>query len=42
MKDKIHDILVKSGYNDKRSNKLELEDFLAILKAFNEEGIHFS
>ena len=31
-----------SDYADKRSSKLDQEDFLSILVAFNSAGFHFS
>lgn len=40
-KQKIMNILEKSGYAEKRSSKLGLDDYLKLLYAFNVEGIHF-
>ncbi len=34
-------VLESSGYSEKRSSKLSLDDYLKILYAFNEAGIHF-
>lgn len=37
----IEETLVQSGYSDKRSRKMAIEDFLGLLLAFNKAGIHF-
>lgn len=34
-------ILTDNKYNDKRAKKLDVSDFLILLNAFNENGIHF-
>ncbi|XP_063841285.1 probable dimethyladenosine transferase isoform X1 [Scylla paramamosain] len=41
MKDKIEDILVNGKFNKKRARQMDQDDFLALLHAFNKEGIHF-
>jgi 18S rRNA (adenine1779-N6/adenine1780-N6)-dimethyltransferase len=40
-KAKLMAILEKTGYADKRSSKLGLDDYLKMLFAFNQAGIHF-
>ena len=40
-KDKISKVLKESGYEEERTNKLKLDDFLKLLSAFNSAGIHF-
>ncbi|XP_049849417.1 probable dimethyladenosine transferase [Schistocerca gregaria] len=42
MKKTVLDILEKSGLADKRSNKMNLNDFLTLLNAFNSNLIHFT
>ncbi|CAB3405274.1 unnamed protein product [Caenorhabditis bovis] len=37
----IDDTLVASGYAESRARKMRVEDFLALLLAFNKAGIHF-
>jgi len=39
---KIIEILEKDGFSESRSRKLDIDDFLKLLKNFNDEGIHFS
>eukprot|EP01095_Lingulamoeba_sp_RSL-Kostka_P016230 TRINITY_DN7871_c0_g1_i1.p1 TRINITY_DN7871_c0_g1~~TRINITY_DN7871_c0_g1_i1.p1 ORF type:complete len:314 (+),score=92.52 TRINITY_DN7871_c0_g1_i1:52-993(+) len=41
-KEKVLNILESSGYADKRSAKLGIDDFLEILNLFAEENIHFT
>lgn len=41
-KDKIVNILKSGGYEDKRSSKLSVKEFLRLISLFNKEGIHFS
>lgn len=41
-KEKIVNILKSGGYEDKRSSKLSVEEFLRLISLFNNEGIHFS
>ena len=40
-KEKLMTILQKAGYHEKRSSKLSLDDYLKLLYAFNEAGVHF-
>eukprot|EP01123_Difflugia_compressa_P013818 TRINITY_DN6651_c0_g1_i1.p1 TRINITY_DN6651_c0_g1~~TRINITY_DN6651_c0_g1_i1.p1 ORF type:complete len:320 (-),score=47.39 TRINITY_DN6651_c0_g1_i1:89-943(-) len=42
MKDKICSILDENGFSEKRSNKMDLDDFLKLLVAFNKESLHFT
>jgi len=41
MKQRVMNLLEQHGFSDKRSRKLDLDDFLRLLSVFNEEGIHF-
>lgn len=41
MKSKVDEILTKSEFAEKRARHMDLDDFLALLHAFNVEGIHF-
>lgn len=41
-KEKIVNILKSGGYEDKRSSKLSVKEFLRLISLFNKEGIHFS
>ena len=38
----IDDVLERTGGKDRRAAKLEQDDYMALLAAFNEAGIHFS
>jgi 18S rRNA (adenine1779-N6/adenine1780-N6)-dimethyltransferase len=40
-KAKLMSILEKIGYAEKRSSKLSLDDYLKMLYAFNQAGVHF-
>ncbi|KAH7830469.1 putative dimethyladenosine transferase [Monocercomonoides exilis] len=42
MKQKLEQLLVSSGFAEKRGIKLDLDDFLQLLKVFNEADLHFS
>lgn len=42
MWDKIEGILQATGLSDERTAKLTQDDFLRLLSAFNEQGIHFN
>eukprot|EP00656_Telonema_subtile_P019831 TRINITY_DN21031_c0_g1_i1.p1 TRINITY_DN21031_c0_g1~~TRINITY_DN21031_c0_g1_i1.p1 ORF type:complete len:304 (-),score=63.14 TRINITY_DN21031_c0_g1_i1:115-1026(-) len=42
MKEKIMDVLVKNEFDQLRPSKMDIDDFLKLLMAFNQEGIHFS
>lgn len=41
-KDKVMAVLENAGYSDSRSAKLTQEDFMTLLAAFNNAGIHFA
>jgi len=41
MKDKVVEVLEQNDFADKRSAKLDIDDFLRLLDAFNKAGIHF-
>ncbi|KAF9283323.1 dimethyladenosine transferase, partial [Mortierella alpina] len=41
MKAKVQAVLIKTGTADERAAKMDQDDFLKLLSAFNEEGIHF-
>jgi 18S rRNA (adenine1779-N6/adenine1780-N6)-dimethyltransferase len=41
MKLKVEGILTQSEYTEKRSNKLDMDDFLKLLEVFNSAGLHF-
>jgi len=41
-KDQVLAILDATGMSEKRAAKMDIDDFLALLAAFNEKGIHFS
>ena len=41
-KDKILALLEESGFADKRSAKLNQDEFMQLLAAFNSRGIHFA
>jgi 18S rRNA (adenine1779-N6/adenine1780-N6)-dimethyltransferase len=42
MKAKVMGILSGIGFGEKRSNKLDIDDFLKLLSTFNEAGVHFA
>lgn len=42
MKEKIGEILSESGFGEKRSRTMGIDDFLKLLLAFNKSGLHFS
>lgn len=42
MKLLVEDVLNSTGYADQRAAKMDLNDFLCLLAAFNAKGIHFS
>ncbi|XP_074642595.1 putative dimethyladenosine transferase [Tubulanus polymorphus] len=42
MKSKVADILEKNEFDKKRARVMDIDDFLGLLKCFNEEGIHFT
>lgn len=41
MKEKVENILVEGQFHKKRARQMDQDDFLALLHAFNKEGIHF-
>jgi hypothetical protein len=41
-KSKVLAILTAGGFDDMRSSKMSQEEMLALLAAFNAEGIHFA
>ncbi|XP_065337922.1 probable dimethyladenosine transferase [Cloeon dipterum] len=41
MKKKIADVLGKSGFSEKRARTMDVDDFMQLLLAFNQEGIYF-
>jgi 18S rRNA (adenine1779-N6/adenine1780-N6)-dimethyltransferase len=38
----VEEVLTAEGYADKRAAKMEQNDFLCLLAAFNMKGIHFA
>eukprot|EP00743_Colponemidia_sp_Colp-15_P001993 GILK01002166.1.p1 GENE.GILK01002166.1~~GILK01002166.1.p1 ORF type:complete len:312 (-),score=56.95 GILK01002166.1:249-1184(-) len=42
VKDVVVRILEENGFVEQRSSKMDIDDFLRLLKLFNEAGIHFS
>lgn len=41
MKSMVEKLLTDSEYSEKRSNKLDMDDFLKLLELFNSAGLHF-
>lgn len=41
MKAKVQGVLTKVGMAEERAAKMDQDDYLKLLAAFNEEGIHF-
>jgi len=41
VKDKIVALLQEGGFEKERPQKLDIDDFLRLLSAFNERGLHF-
>ncbi|KAG7156327.1 dimethyladenosine transferase-like [Homarus americanus] len=41
LKDKVEEILIDGQFHKKRARQMDQDDFLALLHAFNKEGIHF-
>ena len=41
-KDKVLGVLKEGDFEEKRSSKLTLQEFLYLLSLFNKAGIHFS
>lgn len=42
IKSAIQDLLESSGYAEKRARTLDIDDFLILLKLFNDKGFHFN
>lgn len=42
MKKLVEEVLLSTGYSDQRASKMDLNDFLCLLAAFNAQGIHFT
>ena len=42
VKDRIMELLEKHGFAEKRARQMDIDDFMALLKMFNENNIHFS
>ena len=42
MKELVEEVLSSTGYSDQRAAKMDINDFLHLLSAFNAKGIHFS
>jgi 18S rRNA (adenine1779-N6/adenine1780-N6)-dimethyltransferase len=42
MKPLVEEVLNSTGYSDQRAAKMDLNDFLCLLAAFNAKGIHFT
>lgn len=42
MKATVESVLAETGYSEKRAAKMDINDFMAVLAAFNARGIHFS
>lgn len=42
VKELVEKVLSETGYSDKRAARMDIDDFLCLLAAFNVEGIHFS
>ncbi|KAJ2516763.1 Dimethyladenosine transferase [Coemansia sp. RSA 1939] len=41
MKEKVLGVLNQTGYSDSRAAKMDIDDFLKLLSAFHDAGIHF-
>lgn len=41
IKTKVEEILTEGDFDKKRARHMDQDDFLALLHAFNKEGIHF-
>uniref|UniRef100_A0A915AFQ0 rRNA adenine N(6)-methyltransferase n=1 Tax=Parascaris univalens TaxID=6257 RepID=A0A915AFQ0_PARUN len=42
IRNKLEDILTRSGFGTKRARRMDIEDFLQLLLAFNKEDVHFA
>ena len=38
----IEDVLEETGYRERRTTELSIDDFLCLLAAFNKRDIHFA
>ena len=38
----VEEVLTAEGYSDKRAAKMDQNDFLCLLAAFNMKGLHFA
>ncbi|RLO03994.1 hypothetical protein DYB28_013209, partial [Aphanomyces astaci] len=38
----VEEVLVQTNYSDQRGSKMDLDDFLVLLNAFNSRHVHFS
>jgi len=42
VKERVHQILEENQFTQQRANKMDIDDFLKLLVAFNKAQIHFS
>jgi len=42
MKEVVEQVLAAEGYAEQRAAKMDINDFLCLLAAFNAKGIHFT
>lgn len=42
IKEIVEQVLQETGYGEQRAARMDIDDFLALLAAFNTQGIHFS
>lgn len=42
MKEVVEAVLIAEGYADQRAARMDINDFLCLLAAFNSKGIHFT
>lgn len=42
MKELVEQVLTETGFSDKRAAKMDIDDFLCLLAAFNTRGVHFT
>jgi hypothetical protein len=42
IRDHVTGVLSASQFEDKRSSKLDIEDFLRLLQVFNDANVHFA
>ena len=41
-REKLETVIEKSGFAKKRPRRMDVDDFLRLMLAFNREGIHFA